>query len=373
MTTRPEKKNISIQQVLTALLDEKTAFPPVYLRHFSDLEGRDLEAVRSVWPQLSARRRFTLIEDMEVMNEVDTIVSFDGIARFALEDTDPRVRTVAIRMLWETDDNRIADVFLRLLKKDESADVRAAAASALGHFVYRGELEEIPEALLRKVENSLLETINSQDEPLVRRRALEAMGFSSREEVPALIRTAYASNETDWVASALFAMGRSADSAAWAPDVLRQLQSPKAEIQLEAVRAAGSLELDRSRRALLDMLDEEALDRDIRFAVIWSLSQVGGDEVRDTLEELMEETEDDEEADNLQDALDNLSFTEDVGLYGLFDFDQIGQANQEIKDLEEYTAISEDDLPDSDPTDEQTGPSAGGAADNKRHRHRKTK
>jgi HEAT repeat protein len=371
MTTHPEKKNIPIQQVLAALMDDQHVFPPAYLRHFSDLEGRDLEAVRSIWPQVSARRRFTLLEDLEDLSEADTLVSFTAIARMALEDADARVRTVAIRMLWEADDVGLADVFMRMLEQDESAEVRAAAASALGIYVYEGELEEISEDIFRRVERRLIAVVNSQEEDLVRRRALESLGFSSHPEVPALIRNAYASGNTDWSASALFAMGRSADTS-WEPDVIRMLQSPKADIQLEAVRAAGALAIARSRRILLDLLEEEAQDSEIREAVIWSLSQIGGDEVRDTLEELLENTEDDEEAEILEDALDNLSFTEDTGLYGFFDFDQLGQTNKEIDDIEEYLDNEHSDEEESNLTDDPPR-SSGNQKNNQQHRHRKDK
>lgn len=368
MTTHSEKKNIPIQQVLTALLDDQHVFPPAYLHHFSDLEGRDLEAVRSVWPQASARRRFTLLEDLEDLSEADTLVSFTAIARLALEDVDARVRTVAIRMLWEADDISLADVFLRMLEQDESAEVRAAAASALGVFVYEGELEEIPQDIFHRVESRLIAVVNSQEEDLVRRRALESLGYSSHSEVPALIRNAFTSGSTDWSASALFAMGRSADSS-WEPDVIRMLQSPKADIQLEAVRAAGALGIARSRRILLDLLEEEAQDSEIREAVIWSLSQIGGDEVRETLEELLENTDDDEEAEILEDALDNLSFTEDSGLYGFFDFDQLGQANKEIDDIEEYLAHEGQDEDEDDIPDEPHHSSNNQKS--QQHRHRK--
>ncbi len=40
----------------------------------------------------------------------------------------------------------------------------------------------------------------------------EALGFSSRPEVPDLIRQAYAIGQPEWMESSLFAMGRSADS-----------------------------------------------------------------------------------------------------------------------------------------------------------------
>lgn len=368
MMTRPEKKNIPIQQILTALLDDQTAFPPSYLRHLSDLEGRDLEAFRSVWPQVSARRRFTLLEDLEDLAEIDTLVSFDAVANLALEDSDPRVRAVAIRMLWEAEDLKLADIFLKILNEDESDEVRAAAALALGIFIYQSELEEIPVEIGHRIEDRLIAVINSQENALIQRHALESLGFSSREEVPGLIRNAYNSGDTEWVASALFAMGRSADPA-WEADILRMLKSPKADIQLEAVRAAGALELERARRKLLDLLEEEAQDSEIREAVIWSLSQIGGDEVRETLEALMESTEDGDEAEILENALDNLSFTEDVGLYGFFDFDQLGQANKEINDIEAYSAGKDEVENKVDLPGEDNKSSGTNKATHKHHRH----
>jgi HEAT repeat protein len=214
-------------------------------------------------------------------------------------------------------------------------------------------LEEIPGAIFRRVEDELLQVITGKDDPLIRRQALESMGYSGRKEIVPLIKEAYNNTaEPDWVASALFAMGRSVDPA-WGPYIIRMMQSPKANIQLEAVRAAGALELERSRRILLDLLEEEAQDSELRAAVIWSLSQVGGDEVREVLEKLLEESEDDDETEILENALDNLSFTEDEGLFGLFDFQQLGEPNEEIEDIETYVTRleGEEDLPALDGAD----------------------
>lgn len=377
MQNRPQKKNASIQQVLTALLDEQNVFPPAYLHHFSDLEGADLEAVRSVWLQTSSSRRYNLLEDLEELAETDTLVSFDALAKIALQDPEPRVRTIAIRLLWESEDPRLARNLIKILENDDNADVRATAASGLGSFVYQGELEELDEDVLHLIEDKLLQVINGTDVELVRRRALEAMGFSSRDEIPALIRKAYDSNDPDWVTSALFAMGRSADSH-WEPQVKRMLNNPKVNIQLEAIRAAGELGLQSTRRILLDLLEEEAQDSDVRSAVFWSLSQIGGEEVRETLEKILEETEDDEEADILSDALDNLSFTEDAGLYSMFDMDRLGEANalldddyQDVEKLAEEEEYSEDESPKPKPnksaSDEDSGSTKGS-----RHRHHKS-
>jgi HEAT repeat protein len=320
MTTRPDKKNISFQQVISSLLDTQTPFPPVYLHQFSDLEGSDLDSLRTVWPQVHPDRRFSLLEDLENLAEVDTLVLFDNLALFALNDSDPRVRTVAIRLLWEHEDPDVVDTFFRILREDEDTNVRAAAAAALGKFVYLGEVEDIPVDILHDVESHLLEVMGSQDSPLVRRRALESLGFSGRSEVPSLIRTAYNTGEPDWLASALFAIGRSADET-WGPDVLRMLRYPRIDVQIEAVRAAGELALDTARDPLLRLLEEEIDDNDLRIATIWSLSQIGGEDVRETVEKMGDETEDEEEAGFLEDALDNLSFTEDADVFNILDID----------------------------------------------------
>jgi hypothetical protein len=47
-------------------------------------------------------------------------------------------------------------------------------------------------------------------------------------------------------------------------------------------------------------------DDELRMAVVWSLSQIGGEDVRETLENMLEECEDDEEAGVIEEAIDNL-------------------------------------------------------------------
>jgi len=376
MTSNPQKKNVPFQMVLTALLDDQHLFPALYLHHFSDLEGKDFSAFQSVWPQVHANRRFALLEDLEELAESDTLVSFDSIACLALKDPEPRVRTVAIRLLWESDDIKVARSILAMLKEDADPGVREAAASGLGSFIYQGELEELPEDFLHLLEDNLLIVINSQDEEIIRRRALESMGFSGRPEVPPLIRKAYESGSAPWITSAIFAMGRSADQA-WEPEVKRMLRNSNAEIQLEAVRAAGELSLESTRRILLDLLEEEAQDSEIRAAVIWSLSQIGGEEVRETLEGILEETEDEEEVELLENALDNLEFNEEVGMFGLLDFEQLGEPNEEIPDIEAYINSIEpvgDDWegPKSAPDSAEEDSKITKNDDKKRKRHKKT-
>lgn len=348
MANHLQRKNISFQQVLSALLNDTAPLPHAFLRQLSDLEAMDLAALESVWLRVNPSRRAELIESLADLAENDTLVMYDNIARMALTDPDPRVRATAVSMLDQDEDPRLGQVFIDMMRKDPAAEVRAESAGALGWLVYRGELEELPEELHHRIEDELLSVYNSSDEKIVRRGALESLGFSSRDEVPELLRNAYTSGDDDWLVSALFAMGRSADQS-WEADVRRMLRHGNSDVQFEAVRAAGELALESTRRILLDLLEEEVQEFEVRAAVIWSLSQIGGEETRETLERLLEESDDEQEIKILEDALDNLTFTEEGEGFDLLEFDRLGQPDREIDDIEAYiaSALDQDDIVDT--------------------------
>lgn len=311
---------IPFQTVLAALCDESRPFPARYLHHFSDLTPENLQALIQVWPQVTTQRKRALLEDLELLAESDTLVSFDVLAKPLLRDADSQIRASAIRLLWECTDTDLIPLFIEILEHDPDYEVQATAATALGQFVYWGELEIIRKDLLHEVEEHLLQTVNNQEKSiLLRRRALEALGASSRPEVIELIETAYARPSPDWKVSALFAMGRSGDER-WEKLVLANLHSSNDDIRLEAIRAAGELELSSARPALLDILEEEE-DLDIRQEIIWALSKIGGPGVQERLLELLEAEEDEDKAEFLEEALDNLAFTESLFPFGMFSFE----------------------------------------------------
>jgi len=309
--------NISIRQLLIALQDTDKTLNPRYLYRLSDLEPEESKELEQSWSQVPTWRRQAVLEDIEELSESDPVLSFDAVCRIGLRDTDPRVRELSVRTLWEYEAVDLIPAFLRMVVEDADTSVRASTATALGKFVYLGEVEEIREATLREVEDKLLEVTNGRDSSEVRRRALESLGFSSRGEVPRLIEKAYYSGNEDWLVSALFAMGRSANRK-WAPMLTDMLKSDSAEVRAEAARAIGELEINKCVPELLALLDD--VNDDVRMAVVWSLSQIGGEGVREALEALFESTDDEEEADFIASALENLTFSEESGLLGLFEF-----------------------------------------------------
>lgn len=310
---------IPFQRVLDTLLDQSKDIPQRYLIEFSDIEPASLESLLGAWPRIEPGRKLLLLDRLNTLANDDTLVSFDDLGRALLKDDESQVRVRAMRLLVECEDVRLVPIYIDMLTKDSEIAVRAEAASMLGLFVQLGEFDDIPDDVHHQIEDVLLEVLNGEDEPSVRRRALEALGFSSRDEVPVLIESSFNRQDPDWQASAIFAMGRSNDER-WADKVLRMLVSENRRIRLAAVQAAGELGLALARPLLLNLLEEE-FDDAIAGAAIWSLSQIGGEDVRIYLQNLLDNVEDDDQTAFLEEALDNLAFTEDMASFDLLALD----------------------------------------------------
>jgi HEAT repeat protein len=337
-------KPVPFTKLIGALLDESTPFSPRYLNRLSDLEPADTAFLAETWPKVSVRRRMALLEDLEEIHLADDLLCFEEVGRVALIDGEPGVRMRAIQILREYELADLLPTFVNLAEHDPDAEVRAASAAALAIYIYMGEVEDISPKKLHEVEECLLRLISSSDTTLVRRRALEALGFSSRKELPGLIEKAYASPEMDWLVSALYAMGRSANSR-WKPQVLKMLSHKRPAVRAEAASAAGELEIKAAIPELLELLDD--VDPDVRMASIWSLSQIGGARVRSALENMLETSEDDDETNQIDNALENLDLTEEMKNLALLEMPEDGNepddSSEDDIDDDMDELISEDD------------------------------
>lgn len=311
---------LPFQKVLDVLLEDGKDIPAGYLNMFSDIEPAALESLQGTWPRIGLNRKLLLLDQLNTLANKETLVSFDNLGRALLTDAEPQVRIRAMRLLIECEDARLVPQYINMLTTDKDVDVRAEAASTLGIFVQMGEVDDIPDDLHHQIEDILLEVFNGEDDPPVRRRVLEALGFSSRDEVSVLIESSFNRQDPDWTASAIFAMGRSSDER-WADHVLRVLVSENRRIRLAAVQASGELGLGLARPLLLRLLEDE-FDEAVSGAAIWSLSQIGGEDVRLYLQNLLDKVEDDDEqAAFLEEALDNLTFAEDMSSFDMLALD----------------------------------------------------
>ncbi|MGH2621308.1 MAG: HEAT repeat domain-containing protein [Anaerolineales bacterium] len=295
-------------ELLESLGNEAQSIESSKLTELSDLDSLHLAEFREAWEGFGANRRHRILLALGDLANSKIELSFEAINRMALADPDPRSRAQAIANLWESEDPLLARQLLDELLTDPAAEVRRAAAVALGSFVLLAETQGLEQRLRLEIEQGLLEAIRSDPSLEVRDSCLGSLGYSTREEVPVLVEQAYASGQGSSLRAALRAMARSADSR-WAELVLPKLQDPEPDIRLEAVQAAGELDMRQASDELVDLLED--VDDRIRKAAIRSLSQVGGSIATAALEQLQESASD-SEAELIQDALENLAFEDEA-------------------------------------------------------------
>jgi HEAT repeat protein len=286
------------------------------------------------WPTIADERRLQIIRNLVEISEVNFEVDFDPVFFLALGDEDAEVRVGAINGLWENENPSLIEPLLHLLHTDETALVRAAAASALGRFLYMSEIAKLDPARVAPVKSALLNTLYQAGEDVeVRRRAVEAIAFLSEPGINEIIETAYYDEDEKMRVSAIFAMGRNADKS-WRPYVMAELENDSSEIRFEAARACGELEISAAVPKLINLIDEVD-DAEVQQMSVWALGRIGGPVAREALEAC---SESDNEALALaaEESLDELNLFNDDDL-DMFDFED---------DLDDLDLDSLDDVPD---------------------------
>ncbi len=257
----------------------------------TDLPAEALEETMRHWAQAPAEVRRHLINLLVMLVELSYEHSFLDLFRLMLGDEDARVRKAALEGLLaeEADDYRLVEPVTKLLRGDEAASVRAAAARTLAPLIERGVEGSLPEARYHQVRKALLATCRDQGESVeVRRRALESVASAGGSEIAALIDKAYAAPEPAMRVSALYAMGSHGDAQRWQRFVLRALHDPDPEIRYEAAIASGKLDLDKAVPALIELTED--VDDDVRQAAILALGTIASEDgIQEVLTALLED------------------------------------------------------------------------------------
>lgn len=311
----------SLEDTLAALGDEsRTVLPAGAVYGLSDMTNRaDLEAFRSAWNALSIERRRILIEHLAEIGEMNFELDYEPIALVLFDDDDDEVRSTAVDLPWYSTSMDIYNAMVQMAD-DPSPLVRARVMSAMGRFIYLGELEEFDLQLVNALQRITLEHYDDWDEDLeVRRRALEAISHCSHPRVPEMIEESYQSDEVLMQISAVFAMGASCDDR-WADIVLNELDNHVDEMRFEAARAAGQLSISESVPRLTELAYEP--DVEVQLASVWALGEIGTREAQRSLEAIAswaEENEDEALVEATEEALEVASL---VGgfILPMFDF-----------------------------------------------------
>ncbi len=330
-------ETLSFQSVLDHLLDSKKDIPQNHLQFYSDLDPKSLRLFMDIWSSVKPERKLLLLSELLKNLDSDNIVNYEEIGRALLKDADADVRAYAIGLLAESNDPRLASTLINIFLTDAELAPRMEAATLLGEFVLLGELEELGADLKTRIEDALISIIRSEENSSLRKRALESLGYSARDEMPNIIETAFNREEAGWVASALRAMGRSHDNR-WNDDVVSKLLDEDPRIRFAAAEAAGELNITDAAPIMLQMLEDEEEDDDVISAIIWSLSQIGGEDARIYILNLIENTKDEDLIAFLEDALENLDFNEELDKFDLLSLDE-----DDLEDLDELDELEDDE------------------------------
>ena len=332
--------DIPFDEVVTALLDEDQILDPLYLYRLSDISPENLSTLSVTWDSINVDRRRGLIEDLEQLTDTNNLLTFESVFRIAIKDVDDQVRFYATRAIEIFDTDDLIPFFISVLEGERSVDVRAVTASVLGKYIFRGELDKVSLKIKEQIEDTLFQILESDQPSQIKRSALEAISYSSRSEIQEYILEAYNSDDEDWIASAIFAMGRSLDQQ-FSEMVLNQLQHTTPKIRLEAVRASGELVLEEAIPVILDLLDDLP---EIRGAAIWTLSQIGGEDAGPAIHQLLDDEVSEDEVELIQQALERLDFLEDGVNLSIFEI-PFSDDDEYILDDYDYT---QDDYEEED-------------------------
>jgi HEAT repeat protein/beta-lactamase regulating signal transducer with metallopeptidase domain len=179
----------------------------------------------------------------------------------ALQDAEPAARAAAARTLGQPEDTAAVGALERLLRTDANADVRLAAAEALGRMEAK---RSVP----------VLEAALGDQSAAVRRTVAWALGqIEDKSSVEALVH-ALADSDAEVRETAIWALGQIADSGSVAALAERLGRDGQVEVRRKSAWALGQIE-DKSAVPALGTALHRDSDPEVRRTAAWALGQIG--------------------------------------------------------------------------------------------------
>jgi hypothetical protein len=206
--------------------------------------------------------------------------------------------------------DELADVLTAIIRRpDEPEQLRAVAAIALGPVLEQAETDgfedpddvPITQRTFRNIQDCLHKLHFDNSIPKeVRRRILEASVRAPEEWHQNAIRAAYSSGDQAWILTAVFSMRwvRGFDD-----QILEALKSGDAEIQYEAIQAAGTWGLAAAWSHILALVRDAATPKSLLLAAIGAVASICPAEARSVLVDLAD-SDDEEIAEAVDEAIE---------------------------------------------------------------------
>lgn len=259
------------------------------LTELSGLDREELAALQPEWARLAPEHRRHILDRLVTLAADDVRLSFEGVFRERLDDSDAEVRRRAIEGLWECESAWLVEPLVHLLTEDSSETARVGAAVALGRFALLAECGQLPAASAEMVTRALVDTVKTVPASFeLRCQVLESAAALGLPEVTAAIMRAYGEDDERLQLSAIRAMGRSCDPS-WLPMLLKELAARDPELRREAAVALGKLGEEDTADRLADLIYDD--DIPVRLATIRALGEIGGPEAVEALKQALVDPE----------------------------------------------------------------------------------
>lgn len=315
------------------------------LRDLSGVDEKQARSIVAAWRDWQLSDVVDTIVELRTVAETDRSLEFDTLFRAAIGFPDTKVRLESVRALSNGGSANIAQTLIEALERDEDVQVRAAAADSLHAFADPSQARNIPGTALARISDALGRAA-SQDERVVRGKALKALAAMRVEEVPDLIDAMFddAIGDPELMSDVLLAMGETGDRS-WLPTIEDAFYSGDAQIRIAAVMAFGAIAGDDDVESLSEPFDDHVLE--VQMASVHALASIGSPQAREMLSLAVSSSE--PEVQRIaQAALDMLKAEDDLiyaispnmvaqGLFGA----PMG-ARKPARDLSRYDAPTEE-------------------------------
>jgi hypothetical protein len=206
--------------------------------------------------------------------------------------------------------DELASALIAIVRRPEEPEqLRATAAIALGPVLEQAEIDgfedpddamPITQRTFRDIQDWLHKLHFDDRIPKeVRRRILEASVRAPEVWHQNAIRAAYSSGDKEWILTAVFSMRwiRGFDE-----QILEGLKSGDAEIQAEAIQAAGNWELDAAWSHILALVRDPATPKSLLLPAIEAVASIRPAEARIILVDLAD-SDDEQIAEAVDEAI----------------------------------------------------------------------
>ncbi len=314
-----KSKRTNFDNVLQMVREAPESVFARYARMLSDLSAEKVTKLRTVLADMPSGRRIAFFNAMQDLAMEFFEYDFASIAVMGLEAPEGKIRAISILTLGLDDSREVGAKILNAAENDPDEQAQTAAVSVLGRYMF-DEMIDDPIPVPSKKLHSVLEKLIEHKNPVIRQAAVIAYAVSETDRVNEIIAGFLAGNESTELVAALRAIRISLNED-MDKSVLELINHEDEDVVIEAVRAAGALQLREALPALYEIISRfDRISPDLLLVAADAVAEIGDESSIDVLETLGEAVVDmdDEITEGIDDCIDTLNMTVNMD----FDFDE---------------------------------------------------